>query len=120
MTKTLTMADYDFMMKMWEVSAKDEHDLWLLEMAEKIKNTLGEEKEPEKQVASIWKLELSYKHRAFKTPRFEDLGEFESVDYDTAYQKAKELGQLMVEQTLEEADVEHWEVRVRPASSQKC
>lgn len=86
-----------------------------------VKKEIGFESDQEKQAKCkalanvLWDLQLMYKHRAFKQPRFESLGQVSNCDHQAAVESGRKLAALWIEQNFEERDVEHWEVKARPA-----
>lgn len=104
---------------------------WLLSLANKITKTLNvldqlhdeikcdskkhtAEKMSDRERSTTWTGQLMYKHRGFALPRFEDLGNFQTIDKDDALRQAKERGELWINDTFKDDVIEHWEIKVRP------
>lgn len=93
---------------------------WLLNLANKITNTL--EKLQELQPNQIifkkekinWSGQLMYKHRGFSIPRYEDLGFIFADTKDEAFLLAFNRAQNWIDDTFKEKEIEYWDVKVKP------
>jgi hypothetical protein len=100
---------------------------WFIDFAAKVSATLDKldelnhNKSDEKSIESkkatlpIWDMELMYKHRGSKQPRFESLGKCSDVEYTVAVKNAKTIAEKFFAETFKEDEIERWEVRVRPS-----
>lgn len=86
----------------------------------KIENLLNEQFDQDQlNKNNTWSGQLMYKHRAFKQPRFIDLGIVIAHEEKDAHFQCTCRAEEMLEEEFREQDMDRllelWEVRVRPA-----
>ncbi len=84
----------------------------------KVQVTIKYEDTSEENPVFDWDLGLAYKHRAFRSLSFINLGKANNCTYSHALGLAETLANQTLKTFEENKEVENWEIQVRPSSTQ--
>jgi len=85
----------------------------------KVKVTIKYEDVSEENPVFDWDLGFTYKHRAFRSLSFINLGKANNCTYSHALGLAETLANQTLKNFEKNKEVENWEIQVRPSSIQE-